>query len=93
MEDRRYGDVGGSVSPFGPPRRMVERARAKAIRQKEIDEEKAREENLEHKTKIYQELINALFPYIDNNKQAIIKTKNIIAGIAQGKIPYISIKF
>lgn len=71
----------------------LERARAEAERQKQIDEEKTRGEDLKHKTKIYQEIINALFPYIDNNKQAIIKTKNIIAGIAKGKIPYISIKF
>ena len=71
----------------------LERARAEAQRQKEIDEEKARAQNLEHKTKIYKEIIAALLPYINNNLEATAKTKAIIAGIAKGKIPYISIRF
>ncbi len=71
----------------------LERARAEAERQKQIDEEKARAENLEHKTKIYKDIVAALLPYVNNNMEATAKTKAIIAGIAKGKIPYISIKF
>lgn len=71
----------------------AERKRAEAERQKQIDEEKAKAENLEHKTKIYKEIIDALLPYVNNNMDVVAKTKAIIAGIAKGKIPYIAIKF
>ena len=68
---------------------------------KEIDEAKVREADLEHRTKIYNEIIDDLVPYIrdsfiieikTNRKvEATKATKIIIKAIAEGKISHVSI--
>ena len=70
-----------------------ERLRNEAVKMAEEKATKERAQNLAHKTKIYNEIIAALLPYVNNNMEVNAKTKAIIAGIAKGKVPYLSINF
>lgn len=76
----------------------LERARAEAKRQQEIEEAKAREADLEHRTKINNEAANAIAKAIREDGEmmdnvALIYAKRALIAIAKGKIPYIFIKY